>query len=250
MISKPDSNSMAKKPYIFCAIDTPDIAAAKRITGAMQNAGCGIKLGLEFFSTHGFIGIDAIRDAFPDVPLFLDLKFHDIPNTVAGAVRAVMTTAPTYMTIHASGGSAMMKAALDAAQDESEKRKMTMPKLLAVTVLTSLDDPGLDDVGQLTPSGVQVIRLGRLAAESSMAGVICAGGDIVPLRGLLGDDFVLMVPGIRPAGSASNDQKRIMTPQDAITAGATHLVIGRPITESPDPGAAALEILDSITLSS
>jgi orotidine-5'-phosphate decarboxylase len=239
---------MAKKPYIYCAIDTPDIAQAKRIAGAMQNAGCGIKLGLEFFCTHGFIGVESIRDAFADVPIFLDLKFHDIPNTVAGAVRAVTAIGPTYMTLHASGGTAMMQAAQDAVLEEAAKRKITAPQLLAVTVLTSLDDPALDDVGQLTPSGVQVIRLARLAAESGVAGVVCAGPDIMPLRALLDPDFILMVPGIRPAGSQSNDQKRIMTPADAVAAGATHLVIGRPITESQDPGAAAMAILDSIAL--
>ncbi len=238
---------MFGKPLIFCAIDTPDMARAKMLAGAMSSSGCGIKLGLEFFCTHGFIGLDAMRDAYPELPAFPDLKFPDIPNTVAGAVRAVTGSPPAYMTLHAGGGAAMMRAAQDAVLEESDKRRVRTPKLLAVTVLTSLDDAALDDVGQDSPAAVQVLRLSRLASASGMAGVVCAGGDIAAIRAAEGPDFVLMVPGIRPLGSADNDQKRVMTPVEATQAGATHLVIGRPITESPDPARAAREILDTVS---
>ena len=169
--------------------------------------------------------------------LFLDLKCHDIPNTVAGAIRSVVPLAPDYITIHASGGAEMMRAAQDAAGDT---------KLLAVTVLTSLDDPALQAVGQRTPAASQVLTLAKLTHQSGLPGIICAGPDIADVRRDLVKPFVLMVPGIRPAGSAVGDQKRVMTPREAMTAGATHLVIGRPITEAADPATAAAAILQAL----
>lgn len=234
---------MDKLPLIFCAIDTPDINAAHNFAAAMTEAGCGIKLGLEFFSMHGTGGVAKIRKAFPDTALFLDLKFHDIPNTVAGAVRSACNLQPSYMTVHASGGNDMMRAAQDAAQNEAIKTGVPIPSLLAVTVLTSLDDTALEDVGQMTPAGMQVLRLARLAKEAGLPGVVCAGPDIQALRTSIGNEFILMVPGIRPAGAATQDQKRVMSPPEAIKTGATHLVIGRPITEAPDPAQAARNII-------
>lgn len=234
---------MHAEPLIFCAIDTTDMVQAKSLAGSMQAAGCGIKLGLEFFCAHGVDGVRTLRETYPELPLFLDLKFHDIPNTVAGAIRSVISTAPRYMTLHASGGVDMMTQARDVVMEEAAKLNILPPSLLAVTVLTSLDDAALEDVGQMSPSGHQVLRLSRLVQQTGLPGVVCSGLDIESLRASLGPDFVLMVPGIRPSGTNAQDQKRVMTPLDALSVGATHLVIGRPITAAPDPKAAALEIL-------
>jgi orotidine-5'-phosphate decarboxylase len=233
-------------PFVFCAIDTPDLDRAKALAGAMAEAGCGIKLGLEFFCRHGQQGVATIRKAFPELPLFLDLKFHDIPNTVVGAVRSVTSLAPSYVTVHASGGKEMLQAAQDEANHEALIANVTAPKILAVTVLTSLNDASLEAVGQQTPADHQVLKLARLTQDAGLPGIVCAGPDIASVRASLGNDLVLMVPGIRPEGSAVGDQKRVMTPREAIGAGATHLVIGRPITAANDPAAVATDILASL----
>lgn len=207
---------------------------------SLAKVGCGIKIGLEFFNSHGPSGVSGLMAQTPDVPLFLDLKYHDIPNTVAGAIRAVCThVTPAYLNVHAAGGLEMMRAAKEACSPET--------KLLAVTVLTSIDDTGLIQIGQKGPAGEQVERLALLAREAGLDGVVCSAHEIAVLRAACGSDFALMVPGIRPAGSASGDQKRVMTPQEAIESGATHLVIGRPITQAPDPAQAAQDILAGIS---
>lgn len=242
---------MTGKPVLFCALDTPDLPRALILAAAMEEAGCGIKLGLEFFCAQGPQGVAVIRDAYPDLALFLDLKFHDIPNTVAQAVEASCALAPDFMTLHAGGGIDMMRAAQDAAENAAPRFSIKVPQLLAVTVLTSLDDESLRMVGQKTPAGQQVLNLAERALQSGVMGVVCAGPDIAALRKNLGDAPVLMVPGIRPAGTGAeptaDDQKRIMTPVQAMRAGANHLVIGRPITKSADPARTARAILDEIS---
>jgi orotidine-5'-phosphate decarboxylase len=220
---------------IFCAVDTPDLEQATRLAGLMAAAGCGIKLGLEFFVSQGPAGLAHIRACYPDLPVFLDLKFHDIPNTAAHAARAATSLGITYMTLHASGGLEMMKMTKAAVEEEAIKQGIPTPKLLAVTVLTSLDEQGLNAVGQQTPVSAQVERLAQLAKEAGLAGVVCSAHEIAQLRSKLGPNFVLMVPGIRPKGSETGDQKRIMTPEEAMKLGATHLVIGRPITGAESP---------------
>lgn len=237
---------MRHSPKIFCAIDTPDLQHALTLAGAMQVAGCGIKLGLEFFCANGAQGAMIIRETFPDLSLFLDLKFHDIPNTVAGAIESASPLAPAFITVHASGGVEMMRAAQDAAEKGAAQRGIPCPHILAVTVLTSLDDEALIRVGQQTPVAKQVQNLAQCTRDSGLPGIVCAGPDIAPLRAALGPDLILMVPGIRPTGADIGDQKRVMSPADALRAGATHLVIGRPITKSPDPLRAARDILASI----
>lgn len=231
---------------IFCAIDTTDIAKAKSLAAAIAPVTGAIKLGLEFFNANGPQGVREVLSAVPGAPLFLDLKFHDIPNTVAGAVRAATRLGPAYLNVHASGGAGMMRAAADAAREESARLGIAAPVLLGVTVLTSLDDAALEDVGQKTPASDQVRRLAELSQKAGLGGVVCSAHEIATLRAACGRDFVLMVPGIRPAGSETADQKRVMTPRAAIAAGATHLVIGRPITGAPDPAAAARAILESL----
>ena len=231
---------------VFCAIDAPTLDEAKRLIGLVAGAVGGIKLGLEFFMAAGPEGVREARST--GVPLFLDIKLHDIPNTVAGAIRSVVPLSPTYITIHASGGRAMMQAAAEAAASEADKRGVPRPKLLGVTVLTSLDVGDLDAVGQGMEVSAQVERLARLAESSGLDGVICAPTEIVRLRRILKPSSVLMVPGIRPAGSDAGDQKRVMTPKEAMELGATHLVIGRPITGAADPAAAARAIAGELGL--
>lgn len=230
---------------IYCSIDTDDIAAAISMADKVVPAGCGIKLGMEFFNAHGPAGIAAVREKHPGVSLFLDLKYHDIPNTVAGALRAVTRLAPDYLNVHASGGPEMMKQGLDAMCDEAAKRSIKSPKLLAVTVLTSMDDNAVSAVGWQLPIADQVKRLALLTKQSGLAGIVCSPLEIKMVRDACGSDFITMVPGIRPAAS-NDDQKRVMTPKQALDAGATHLVIGRPITLAPDPAAAARTILASL----
>jgi orotidine-5'-phosphate decarboxylase len=226
---------------LFVALDTPDVARALSLARSLAPVGCGIKLGLEFFSAQGPAGVEAVVGAAPKAPLFLDLKFHDIPNTVAAAVRAALALKPFILNVHASGGPVMMAAAAEAASDASPR-----PLVIAVTVLTSLDDVDLKSVGQSGPTENQVLRLARLAREANLDGIVCSAQEAETLRAALGPDFKLIVPGIRPAGSAVGDQKRVMGPKEAIQAGADFLVVGRPITEASDPIAAARALIADI----
>ena len=231
---------------VYCAVDTVDLPEAARlirsVAGGARPAVGGIKLGLEFFMAHGAPGV---RYAFPapvratGVGFFLDLKLHDIPNTVAGGIRAVVELEPTFITIHTAGGPAMMRGAAETAAEEARRLGVARPRLLGVTVLTSLDRGDLEATGVKADTSEQVLRLAALARESGLDGVICSPLEIAALRKACGRDFVLMVPGIRPAGTASGDQKRVMTPGEAVRLGANHLVIGRPITEATDPASAA-----------
>lgn len=223
---------------VFVSIDTTDVDTARTLAQGLAGLVGGVKLGLEFFVAQGPAGVRAVLGGDSDVPFFLDLKLHDIPNTVAGGVRAALPLNPAFMTIHTSGGPAMMRAAADAAAAGGAKR----PRILGVTVLTSLDDGDLEAVGQSTPVAGQVERLARLAKDCGLDGVVCSPNEVAALRAACGPDFILMVPGIRPAWSAVNDQKRIMTPAQAMAAGASHLVIGRPITADPVPADAARRI--------
>ncbi|MBN8520389.1 MAG: orotidine-5'-phosphate decarboxylase [Alphaproteobacteria bacterium] len=229
---------MTSSPPIFCAIDTSDLDQAQSLSRKISGTGCGIKLGLEFFNRFGPSGVEKIKKKIGDSKLFLDLKYHDIPNTVAGAIKAVSTLGVDYLNVHAAGGLEMMQEAKAVCPPQT--------KLLAVTVLTSLEDEHLRAVGQSTPAGDQVERLARLTQTAGLDGVVCSAHEIKRLRAACGDDFVLMVPGIRPAGADKGDQKRVMTPSEAFEAGATHLVIGRPITGAPDPETAARDILKAL----
>jgi orotidine-5'-phosphate decarboxylase len=225
---------------IFVAIDTPDLARALALARAVGPVTGAVKLGLELWAAHGPGGVEAVRAACPDAALFLDLKLHDIPNTVAGAVRALAPLAPRYLTVHASGGRAMLEAAAQACPAGTE--------LLAVTVLTALDARALAAVGQGPDPAAQALRLARLAADAGIGGAVCAPREVAQLRAALGPEAALVTPGIRPPGSAPDDQARTATPAEALAAGATHLVIGRPITAAPDPAAAAADLVRQIGL--
>jgi orotidine-5'-phosphate decarboxylase len=233
------TTKFAPHERIFVGLDTADVDKAARIARQLVGAVGGVKIGKELFTAQG---PDGVRLAAGGAPLFLDLKFHDIPNTVAGAVRAAVHLRPRILNVHASGGRAMMVAAAEAARETAEDLGIERPKVIGVTVLTSLDAADLAEVGQLGPPEAQVERLARLAQDSGLDGVVCSAREIVLLRKACGPDFLLVVPGIRPSWSAAGDQKRIMTPEDAIAAGADYIVIGRPITAADDPLAAARRI--------
>jgi orotidine-5'-phosphate decarboxylase len=228
---------------ILVALDTTDVAVAAGWARATRASVAGVKLGLEFFNANGPAGVAELSAL--GAPLFLDLKFHDIPNTVAGAVRAVAPLKPMILNLHASGGAAMMRAALDAARDSAARMGAAPPKLIAVTVLTSLADADLAAVGQPGASD-QVRRLAALTRDCGLDGVVCSAHEIGPLRRDLGPDFLLVVPGIRPAWAAAGDQKRVMEPRQAVAAGADFVVIGRPITGAADPADAARRIAAEI----
>jgi orotidine-5'-phosphate decarboxylase len=226
---------------IFCAIDTPDPTRARALVANLAGLVGGVKFGLEFFVANG---PTAVREIAAGAPLFLDLKLHDIPNTVAGAVCSAATVQPALLTIHTSGGGAMMRAAAAAASESAQGGHR--PKLLGVTVLTSLDDGDLAAIGQHRPAAEQVRRLALLARDNGLDGVVCSPHEVAMLRAACGPGFLLVVPGIRPGGVATGDQKRVMGPRAALAAGADYLVIGRPIIEAPVPAEAARAILDEI----
>jgi orotidine-5'-phosphate decarboxylase len=232
---------MAFANPILCAIDTPDPGAARALATALGRVVGGIKLGLEFFVANGPA---AVREVAGGAPLFLDLKLHDIPNTVGGAVRSAASLGPALLTIHGAGGAAMMRAAVTA-RDAAAAPGHPM-KLLGVTVLTSLDDDDLVATGQRGPAAAQALRLALLARDSGLDGVVCSPHELVALRTACGPGFLLVVPGIRPAGAVVGDQKRVMGPREALAAGADYLVVGRPITGAPDPAAAARAILQEL----
>jgi orotidine-5'-phosphate decarboxylase len=224
---------------LIVALDTTDLSRARAWAGAVAPH-CGLfKLGLEFFLAHGAAGYRAIAGR----PVFLDLKLHDIPNTVAGAVRAVLPLAPRFLTLHAAGGTAMILAA----RKEAETAGASRPLLLAVTVLTSLDAAALAATGVAENPTRQVLRLARLAIAAGADGVVCSPLEIAAVRTALGPGPKLVVPGIRPAGADAGDQARTMTPAQAIAAGADWIVVGRPITSTPDPAAAAAAIAAEIS---
>lgn len=238
------SDPVSSNP-IFVAIDTDDVATARDLALTLAGAVGGIKLGKQFFMANGPRGVhDVLPEAIRErLPLFIDLKLHDIPNTVAGAVTSLARSlAPAFLTLHASGGAAMVAAAREAAEGFGAAR----PKLLAVTVLTSMSDSDLADTGVSGGAEEQVVRLGRLAIANGADGLVCSPKEIAPLRAALGGEPLLVTPGIRPAGAALGDQKRVMTPAEAMRAGASRMVIGRPITGAGDPAAAAKAILEEI----
>lgn len=224
---------------VFCALDTRERARAEILAQDLRGTVGGLKIGMEYFYAHGNNGYHALAGL--GQPIFLDLKLHDIPNTVASAVRALAPLQPTLLNVHAGGGAAMMRAAANAAHEAKDKG-LRAPAMLAVTVLTSLEESDLYAMGVSGDARDQVLRLAQLAHENGMDGVVCSAHEISLLRQEMGADFKLIVPGIRPMGSATDDQKRVMTPQAARAAGADILVIGRAITGADDPRAAAASI--------
>ena len=224
-----------KSNPIFVALDTPDLERALTLSRAVKDHVGGLKIGLEFYTACGPDGVKRIVEF--GLPVFADVKFHDIPNTVAAASRELARLGAKLFNVHASGGEVMMREAAAAAHAIDPH-----VKVLGVTVLTSIDESVLQSVGQLGAAVDQVVRLAKLAKRSGLDGVVCSAHEIAPLRAACGPDFVLAVPGIRPLGAELADQRRVMTPSQAHAAGANILVIGRPITAASDPGAAARAI--------
>jgi orotidine-5'-phosphate decarboxylase len=226
---------MTATPAIFCALDRPDLDGALALGRSLVDVVDGLKVGLEFVTANGPHGVRRIVEI--GLPVLLDLKFHDIPNTVARAVAAARSLGVAMLTLHAAGGPDMLLAATEAARATEP-----CPRLIGVTVLTSLDDADLAALGVTEKVPAHVLRLAKVAWDAGLDGVVCAPAEIALLRSSFESDFKLVVPGIRPAGSVVGDQKRAKAPADAVAAGADVLVIGRPITDAPDPRAAAQAI--------
>ena len=226
---------MDQAPQIFCALDRPDLEGALALARSLAGVVGGLKVGLEFVTANGPDGVRQIGAL--GLPVFLDVKFHDIPNTVAGAVAAADALGVAMLTLHVSGGGDMLRAAVETARCREPHMK-----LIGVTVLTSLDDADLSVLGIADKVTAQVLRLAELAWDAGLDGIVCAPHELPLLRSRFEPGFSLVVPGIRPAGSAVGDQKRTKTPAAAAAAGADVLVIGRPITEASDPAAMARAI--------
>lgn len=216
---------------IYVAIDTPDLMRAQQLAARVHNHVGGIKLGLEFFCANGHHGVHEMAKI--GLPIFLDLKLHDIPNTVAKAVQALHVLEPAIITVHSAGGRAMLEDAKAAASKNT--------KVIAVTVLTSLDTSDLNEIGVERDAAAQVRRLADLAQDAGLDGIVCSGEEVATIRTHWPDGF-FVVPGVRPIGGRKADQKRAVTPRAAIDSGASIIVIGRPISQAQDPDLAAREI--------
>ena len=225
---------------IMLALDTSSLDEAKSLASKLKDHIGGIKLGMEFFNSFGPSGIKAIKEF--NIPIFLDLKLHDIPITVYKTITTLLALEPAIINVHASGGKEMMLAASKALKDSGNKNT----KIIAVTILTSLDDNDLHEIGFSETSNELVLKQAILAKESGLDGIVCSAKEISTIRENIGTNFMLVVPGIRPEKDNANDQKRIMTPKEAILLGADLLVIGRPITEARDQILASKEILEQL----
>jgi len=216
---------------IYVALDTPDLERAKDMAVRVRNHVGGIKLGLEFFMANGRAGVHEMADI--GLPIFLDLKFHDIPNTVGKAIQALRPLNPAILTVHAAGGLAMMEDAKAAAPAGT--------KVVAVTMLTSLDPSDLESIGLAPDPHEQVVRLAELAKSAGLDGIVCSGNEVKAAHRVWRDGF-FVVPGVRPVDGNHGDQKRVVTPRQALDDGASVLVVGRPITQAADPDMAARAI--------
>jgi orotidine-5'-phosphate decarboxylase len=224
---------VTERAPIAVALDTPDLATATAWAAAVAPYVSTLKVGLELFDGYGHRGVTAVRAAAASSQLFLDVKLHDIPATVAGAARALASLSPDFVTVHSLGGPAMIEAAVGA---------LPATRVTGVTVLTSMSAVDLDAVGIAGPPLDAARRLATLAVHAGARALVCSPREVAAVRAEVGPDIVLITPGVRPAGSGSDDQARIATPQQALTDGADLLVIGRPITAAPDPGVAAAAV--------
>jgi orotidine-5'-phosphate decarboxylase len=234
----PFIQGLTPRDRLAVALDLPDEYEALKLVDRLGQTCQWYKVGMELYYAAGNSIVQQLRDRGFNV--FLDLKLHDIPNTVAGAVRSATHAGASLLTIHATGGAAMMQAAAEAASAPGS------PRLLAVTVLTSMDANELAGIGFTASPAEQVLRLARLAQASGIDGMVCSSEEVATLRKETGPNTLLVIPGIRPTGSAVGDQKRIATPAQAIAHGASMLVVGRPITRAANPAGAAHAILEEI----
>lgn len=236
---------MKPEDKLIVALDVDTEAKALVIAEKLKNNVRFFKIGLELFSACGPEALHAIKKT--GARIFLDLKFHDIPNTVAKASRAVTRLGVEIFNIHAMGGYEMMKASADAARDEAQKLNIERPMVIAVTVLTSMDEMGLKRVGVNDKIETEALRLAALAKEAGLDGVVASPLEAKLIRKKLGEKFLIVTPGVRPYSSSAGDQKRIATPKQAIASGADMIVVGRPITEAEDMVFAARQILKGIS---
>ncbi|HEY7146301.1 MAG TPA: orotidine-5'-phosphate decarboxylase [Streptosporangiaceae bacterium] len=227
---------MPQPAPIAVALDAPDLETAASWAALVTPHVSTVKIGLELYLRYGPEAVASVRGA-SNVQVFLDLKLHDIPVTVAAAARAVARLRPDLLTVHAAGGAAMVAAAASAAPGA---------KIIAVTVLTSLGEPDLERIGLAGPPGDAVRRLAALAVQAGAHGLVCSAREAAAVRAEVGPDILLICPGIRPAGADVHDQARVATPEEALRAGADLLVVGRPITGAADPGAAAAAMAASV----
>jgi orotidine-5'-phosphate decarboxylase len=226
---------------LIVALDVAGIDQLRALVDKLGDQVVYYKVGMELFYSAGPAAIEYLRQQGKEV--FLDLKLHDIPNTVAQSAKALTRLGASMFNVHASGGYSMMKAAAEAVAETAQVLKVDRPKLIAVTILTSMNDNEWKALGQTTPIAEQVVLLAKLAKEAGLDGVVASPQEAPLIRKACGSEFLIVTPGVRPAGSAINDQSRVATPSGALTAGASHLVIGRPITAAADPQAAAQAIL-------
>jgi orotidine-5'-phosphate decarboxylase len=231
------SSPLSARAPLAVALDAPDLATVQRWAAAVAGRVTALKVGLEVFCRDGHAAVVAARAADPGAALFLDLKLHDIPATVAGAARAVAALAPDYLTVHAAGGPEMVAAAAEA---------LPATRIAAVTVLTSLDDRSLEEIGLAGPTSAAVVRLARLAVDAGARALVCSPREVALVRAAVGPDVTLITPGVRSADGEAGDQRRIATPAQAVTDGSDLLVIGRPITGAADPAGAVAAIAAEI----
>jgi orotidine-5'-phosphate decarboxylase len=230
---------MDPRQRLIVALDVSSTAAAQKIVAAVGESALAYKVGMQLYTAEGPAIVRELVNSGRRV--FLDLKYHDIPNTVGAAVREAAELGVSMLTVHASGGGKMLRAAVDAARAVDSDLLV-----LAVTVLTSLDDPDLNTLGIRGNVLDQVLRVAALALSNSCGGVVASAHEAAALREEFGRDFVIVTPGVRPAGSVADDQARVVTPSEAIAAGASYIVVGRPITDARDPAAEARAILGQI----
>ncbi len=233
---------------IIVALDTPHLQEAARLVDALRGVVGMVKVGLELFVAQGPQAVMDLRRA--GMPVFLDLKLHDIPNTVRSAARAAGGLGAGLLTVHATGGAAMVAAAVDGAREGAMAAGLPPPTVLAVTVLTSMNEDTLTKVGLAGPSDEAVVRLSCLACDAGAGGVVCSAEEAASVREAVGQAPLIVTPGVRPAGSPRDDQARVMTPSGAVAAGADYLVIGRPIRNAPDPVEAARAIAEDLSRTS
>ena len=238
-LSSADDSRMKARQRLIVALDVPDAAAASVLVDRLDDTCAWFKVGLELFVAAGPVVLEPLLRRGHSI--FLDLKFHDIPNTVAGAVRSAASLGVNMLTVHAAGGPAMLAAAREALAGVANP-----PQLLAVTVLTSMDAAQVTAIGVQRSPAEQVEALARMGLEAGIRGFVCSPQETASLRTLTGPEGVLVIPGIRPAGGAIGDQKRVATPAEALRAGASYLVVGRPITQAANPAQAAEAILSEM----
>ena len=229
---------------LIAALDVHTMDDVERLVTTLGDSVSYYKVGMELFYSVGAQVVTWLREQGKDV--FLDLKLHDIPNTAAGGICSLMRLGATMLNVHASGGYTMMKTTAERMHAEAEKMGIACPKLIAVTVLTSINQEDWEGMGQALQIKSAVVRLARLAQKAGLDGVVASAQEAALIREACGDDFLIVTPGIRPAGSDVNDQSRVATPASALTDGSTHLVVGRPIYAAADPKAAAEAIINEM----